>query len=200
MAARSRMKEPPQPHPQPYVIELVAHDPTWSVIAIRETERLRAALGPVLLKVHHIGSTAIPTVRAKPIIDLVPVVGSLEEVDAHRGDIEALGYVWWGEMGIAGRRYCIRTDSATGRRVAQLHIYAVGAERIVAHLAFRDYLLGHPEEARAYEAQKMRAQALHVDDVNAYNAVKESWMRACIERAVAWQRDQKARDATHEES
>jgi GrpB-like predicted nucleotidyltransferase (UPF0157 family) len=60
------------------VIELVAYDPTWSVIAMQEAERLRLALGPVLLKVHHIGSTAIPTVRAKPIIDLVPVVGTAQ--------------------------------------------------------------------------------------------------------------------------
>jgi GrpB-like predicted nucleotidyltransferase (UPF0157 family) len=97
-------------------------------------------------------------------------------------------YAWWGDQGIEGRRYCILTDPMTGRRMAQLHIYAAGADAIAAHLTFRDYLLAHPEEARAYDAENLRAQALHPGDVNAYNAVKAPWLRGCIERATAWQR------------
>lgn len=172
--------------PQPYMVELVEHDPAWVGIAVREAERLRGALGSVLVEVHHIGSTAISTIRAKPIVDLLPVVGSLAEVDARRTDIEALGYAWWGELGIQGRRYCILTDAATERRVAQLHVFATGSERIGWHVTFRDYLLAHPQEARAYEAEKMHAQALHPGDVNAYNDAKAAWIRGCDERAAAW--------------
>ena len=175
--------------PKPYTIELVEHDPSWSKIATREAERLHEALGPILVTVHHIGSTAIPGIRAKPIVDLIPVVTSLEDVDRRKEAVEALGYQWWGDQGIEGRRYCILTDSHTGRRVAQLHIYAVGSEKITAHLALREYLRAHPEEARAYEAEKIRAQARESQDVNAYNALKATWLRGCILRAERWYPD-----------
>jgi GrpB-like predicted nucleotidyltransferase (UPF0157 family) len=174
--------------PRPYVIELVEHDPAWVLIGTREAKRLRGALGSALVEVHHIGSTAIPSIRAKPIVDLLPVARSLAEIDARRAEIEALGYAWWGELGIEGRRYCILTDAATGHRVAQLHVFALGSERIAWHTTFRDYLLAHPGEARAYEAEKMRAQALHPRDVNAYNDAKARWIRGCDERAAAWRR------------
>jgi GrpB-like predicted nucleotidyltransferase (UPF0157 family) len=142
----------------------------------------------VLVEVHHIGSTAIPTIHAKPIVDLLPVVRSLAETDARRADVEALGYEWWGELGIAGRRYCILTDAPTGRRVAQLHVFELGSEQVARPVTFRNYLLAHPEEARAYEAEKLRALALHPADVNAYNDAKAPWIRACDERAAAWHR------------
>jgi GrpB-like predicted nucleotidyltransferase (UPF0157 family) len=140
-----------------------------------------------LLETHHVGSTAIPSILAKPIVDLLPVVRSLAEVDARRADVEALGYEWWGERGIAGRRYCILADAAQ-RRVAQLHVFALGSEEIARHLAFRDYLLAHRAEARAYEAEKIRARALHPADVVAYNDAKGPWIRGCDERAAAWRR------------
>jgi GrpB-like predicted nucleotidyltransferase (UPF0157 family) len=174
--------------PKAFPILLVEHDLAWRAIAARETERLRGALGPVLVTVHHIGSTAIPSIRAKPIVDLLPVVRSLTEVDARRVNIEALGYVWWGEMGIEGRRYCILSDGPAERRVAQLHMFAFGSERIERHVAFRDYLLAYPEEARAYEAEKMRARELHPGDVNAYNAAKGEWIRECEGRVAAWRK------------
>jgi len=185
---RSAVTSPWMAEPQPYIIELVEHDPAWVAIAAREAERLRGQLGSVLADVHHIGSTAIPSIRAKPIVDLLPIVRSLAEIDARRAEVEALGYAWWGELGIEGRRYCILTDTATRCRVAQLHVFAVGSGRIARHVTFRDYLLVHPEEARAYEAEKIRARALHPRDVNAYNDAKGPWMRACDERAAAWRR------------
>jgi GrpB-like predicted nucleotidyltransferase (UPF0157 family) len=172
--------------PQPYVIELLAHDPAWAAFATCEAERLRVALGSVLVEVHHIGSTAIASIRAKPIVDLLPVVQSLTEIDAQRAAVEALGYVWWGEMGIEGRRYCILTDATTGRRVAQLHMFEVGSPQIARHVTFRDYLRAHPEEANVYEGEKLRAQARHPRDVNAYNDAKGAWIRQCEERAAAW--------------
>jgi GrpB-like predicted nucleotidyltransferase (UPF0157 family) len=169
-----------------FAIELLEHDPAWAGIAAREAERLRAALGPTLVDVHHVGSTAIPGIRAKPIVDLAPVVTSLEEVDAKKTNVEALGYEWRGELGIAGRRYCVLPDATPGRRIAQLHIFATGAHEIARHLVFRDYMRAHPDEAKGYEAEKLRAQALHPDDVNAYNVEKSAWIRIRLERAAAW--------------
>lgn len=171
-----------------FPIDLVPHDPAWAEIAARESQRLRDALGATLVEVHHIGSTAIPGIRAKPIVDLIPVVRSLDEVDGKQSNVEALGYEWRGELNIAGRRYCILPDLAStrGGRIAQLHIFAAGSERIPRHVAFRDYLRAHPEDAAAYEAEKLRARALHPGDVNAYNTEKTAWILACEERVAAW--------------
>ena len=78
--------------PPPFPVTLRPHDPTWAAMAAGESERLRSALGTNLIAVHHIGSTAIPGLAAKPIVDLMPVVRDLAALDAGRGDIEALGY------------------------------------------------------------------------------------------------------------
>lgn len=169
-----------------FPIELVDYDPTWVRIAERESARLHDALGKVLVEVHHIGSTSVPGLVAKPIVDLVPVVTDLEALDAKRATVEALGYEWRGELGIAGRRYCVLVDAAAARRVAQLHMFATGADAITRHLDFRDYLRAHPEEARAYEQSKFAARALHPDDVNEYNGAKSDWIRGCERRALAW--------------
>jgi GrpB-like predicted nucleotidyltransferase (UPF0157 family) len=168
-----------------FPIELRAHDPSWAAIAARETARLRDALGEALVLVHHIGSTSIPGIRAKPIVDLLPLVTSLAEVDRHQLDVEALGYEWRGELGIAGRRYCVLVGP-DDKRIAQLHIFAAGDETVARHLQFRDYLRAHADEAAAYEREKIRAAALHPHDVNAYNGEKSAWIRACEERAAAW--------------
>ena len=167
-------------------IVLVEHDPRWSAVAARETERLRAALGDALIEVHHIGSTSIPGIRAKPIVDLLPVVRSLDEIDAARRHVEALGWWWRGEFGIAGRRYCVLTDATTGARIAHAHAFAAGSGEIARHVDFRDYLRAHPDEARAYESEKLRAMALHADDRNAYTDAKGPWIEACDRRAAAW--------------
>ncbi len=130
------------------------------------------------------GSTSIPGIVAKPIVDLMPVVTSLEALEVRRADVEALGYVWRGEFGIAGRRYCVLERE--GRRIFHAHVFADGHPNIVTQLAFRDYLRAHREEAAAYEAIKREAAAAHPDDSLKYNDHKAPWIRMCQSRAAAW--------------
>src|SRR5688572_16585615 len=87
--------------------ELLHHDPEWALIAEREAIRIERALGDSLLQIEHIGSTSIPGIRAKPIIDLMPIVTSFTALDCQRDLLESLGYEWRGEFGFPGRRYCI---------------------------------------------------------------------------------------------
>jgi GrpB-like predicted nucleotidyltransferase (UPF0157 family) len=147
-------------------------------------ERL-GILGPTLVIVHHIGSTAVPGLAAKPIIDLMPLVTNLADLDRKREDVEALGFIWHGELGIAGRRYCTLSDEA-GIRLAQLHFFRADSQDVERHIAFRDYLRSHPEEASAYENEKRRARDLHPNDSYAYTDEKAAWIREAQAKALIW--------------
>jgi len=167
-------------------VELVAHSRVWAEMARAETARLREALGSVLVTVHHIGSTSIPGIKAKPIVDLNPIATDLESLDATMPKIASLGYTCLGEFGLPGRRYCRRNDPATGKRAFQLHCYAQGWWDVDRHLAFRDYLRVHPDIAKGYEAEKIRAAALHPDNTLDYNAAKNDWIKRTEQDALAW--------------
>ncbi|WP_338866308.1 GrpB family protein [Myxococcus stipitatus] len=175
--------------PPPIRVELFPHDARWADEARTEALALAKALGPDLLRVvHHVGSTAIPGIHAKPILDLMPVVTDLAALDGRQERIEALGYEWWGELGLPGRRYCTKADAVTGRRVAQLHCYREGSPEVVRHLAFRDYLRQHPEVAAAYDEEKARCRNLHPDDSHAYSDSKNAWIQRAEAEALAWYR------------
>ena len=169
-------------------VRLCDPSPEWIAALARESEQLSSALGGVLLEIHHIGSTAIPGIRAKPIVDLVPVVVSLHKLDAARERLEVLGYSWWGEYGLARRRYCTLQDPVTGQRSINAHFFEQGDPEIERHVAFRDYLRAHPEAAREYEAVKIRSAALHPENVNDYNDGKSAWIRATEPLAIEFSR------------
>ncbi|HEY2660606.1 MAG TPA: GrpB family protein [Caulobacteraceae bacterium] len=175
-----------RPASERIAVELLAHDPAWAQLADHEARRSAALLGDNLLVTHHIGSTAISSIRAKPIIDLIPVVRDLSALDAQEMEVRALGYDWRGEFGLPGRRFCVLNDPASGRRLVHVHAYQDGSTEIGRHLAFRDYLRAHPEEAAAYEAEKLRAATTHPHDMLAYNGAKSDWIVACQTRALAW--------------
>lgn len=172
--------------PDPFPVELQPHSPRWAQMARDEAARLARALGDELVAVHHIGSTAIPGIMAKPIVDLIPIVRSIAALDAREDDVRALGYKWFGEFGLAGRRYCYRLDGTGRARLFQLHCYQEGAGEVPRHLAFRDYLIAHPPLALEYEAEKIRAAAARRDDVNAYNDEKNGWIKRVEKDALAW--------------
>ena len=169
---------------QPIPVILAASNPAWPQLAASHAERLRV-LGPTLLIVHHIGSTAVQGLAAKPIIDLMPLVTDLDDLDRERQRVEALGYNWHGELGISGRRYCTLSDEA-GVRIAQLHFFEADSPHAVRHIAFRDYLRAHPGVARAYEDEKRRARDLHPDDSYAYGDEKAAWIQNMEAASLIW--------------
>ncbi|GAA0870214.1 GrpB family protein [Brevundimonas basaltis] len=159
----------------PRPVALAPHDPQWSVRAEARIAELHAAAPGVFCALHHIGSTAVPGLAAKPVVDLLGEAGSLAGIAAARAALEGLGWRWRGENGVAGRRYLTRDDPETGERAAHLHVHAAGDPMIAWHLAFRDRLRAEPETAAAYAREKARCAALHLDDSGAYAACKRAW-------------------------
>jgi GrpB-like predicted nucleotidyltransferase (UPF0157 family) len=170
--------------PPPIAVELAEYDSTWPPLAALHSGHL-AALGDLLEVVHHIGSTAIKGILAKPIIDLLPVVTNLELLEQRRTVLERLGYQWHGEYGLPGRRYCLLEDAA-GRRIVQAHFFEAGSFEITRHLAFRDYLRDHPIVAMEYEDEKCRAFALFPHDSHAYTAEKAAFIKRIEAQALHW--------------
>ena len=111
--------------PVPHDVQIVLHDAEWPRFAELEAARLAGTLGTNLLRTEHVGSTSVPGLAAKPIVDMIPVVASLDDLDWQRPKVEALGYEWFGEYGIEGRRFCIL--SKEGKRVAHLHFFQQGS-------------------------------------------------------------------------
>jgi len=174
--------------PAPIKVELVPHSVEWAARAGEESGRVAAALGSNLILVHHVGSTSIPAICAKPILDLIPEVHSLDSLDAEEAGLLGLGYEWWGEYGITGRRYCTLNDAVTGRRLVQLHCFEAGDPEIERHLAFRDYLRAHPEVALAYDREKRRCRDSHPDNSHSYTDAKAAWIDSVLPLALEYYR------------
>jgi GrpB-like predicted nucleotidyltransferase (UPF0157 family) len=167
-------------------VELVPHRAEWAQMAAAETARLKEALGDNLIAVHHVGSTSIPNIMAKSIVDLMPTVRDLAALDRQENIVRELGYKWHGEFGLEGRRFCSFADPQTGKRTFQLHFFRPNNQNAIRMLAFRDYLRSHPFVAKAYEMEKLRAASLQPGDTTAYNAEKNDWIKRVEEDAMAW--------------
>ena len=162
---------------------------SWKDAFAREKTRIREALGPTLLALHHIGSTAIPGIHAKPIIDMLAEVGDLGAVDLRRPGMERLGYEVMGEFGIRERRYFRKNDS-TGVRTHHIHAFTTGSPHLFRHLAFRDYLIAHPDVAQEYDSLKLRLFATCRGDMTAYIDGKDPFVKAAEAEAIRWMASQ----------
>jgi GrpB-like predicted nucleotidyltransferase (UPF0157 family) len=146
------------------------------------------AFGKNLLEIHHIGSTAIPGIYAKPIIDMLPVVADIAAVDECISQMKSLGYEALGEFGIPQRRY-FRRNNAAGVRTHQIHAFQIGSPAITRHLAFRDFLRAHPEIALQYSDLKRRLADSHPNDIEAYMDGKDAFVKEIEARALSWLAD-----------
>lgn len=163
-------------------IRIVEHDPAWAEAFRREAERLRGALGACALDVHHIGSTSVPGLAAKPVIDILVEVRSLDELDAKESAMTALGYTPKGENGIPGRRYYPLGGSA---RTHQVHAFVHDDEHVRRHLAFRDYLRTHGEASAEYTRIKRAAAEACDGDSEVYCDMKDGFIKGHLRMALA---------------
>jgi GrpB-like predicted nucleotidyltransferase (UPF0157 family) len=170
-------------------VELVPYRPEWAGMADAEASRLRGAIGEdIVVAIHHIGSTSIPGICAKPTIDLMPLVTNLAALDGREAAVRALGYEWRGEFGIAGRRFLSLVSGDPPKRLFNVHCFEASTPGVERHLAFRDFMRSHPDRAKAYEAEKFRAQQASPGDTLAYSQEKGPWIVEAEREALAWYR------------
>jgi GrpB-like predicted nucleotidyltransferase (UPF0157 family) len=167
-------------------VEVVDYDPRWPHLFDEEAKRLRAVLDPsLILGLEHFGSTAIPGLSAKPIIDILIAVRSLTE--AQTSFVEALrnlDYVYWAENPKNDRMFFVKGMPPFGsRRSHHVHVTEPQGE-MWQRLAFRDYLRAHPEEARAYQRLKTRLAAEHPTDREAYTDAKSAYIESVMRKAM----------------
>jgi GrpB-like predicted nucleotidyltransferase (UPF0157 family) len=166
-------------------VVVVPHDPNWREAFLLASKEVGAALGGNLLEIHHIGSTAIAGIYAKPVIDMLAVVLDIAAVDRCSGEMESLGYVEMGEFGVAGRRF-FRRDNSAGDRTDQVHIFQAGSPHIRRHLAFRDFMRSHAELATQYSDLKSRQAEAHPNDIEMYMDGKDGFIKEMEAKAMAW--------------
>ena len=161
-------------------LSLREYDPAWPARFGAEARRVADALGDRARAIEHVGSTAVPGLAGKPVLDAAVAVGDGEAADACVAPLEALGYEHRGPHGDdPRRRYYVR--SASGRRVAQIHLYVLPARAWDEMLAFRDALRADPALAAAYAAEKRRVADAVGWDKRAYSLAKGPF----VERALA---------------
>ncbi|AZV67933.1 GrpB family protein [Bacillus cereus] len=164
-------------------IVVVPHENHWSEKFQMEADRLKTAM-PETVKIHHIGSTSVPGLAAKPIIDMIMEVESIERVDRWNERFIELGYIVKGENGISGRRFFIHGTEE--KRLYHLHVFEKGNPEIVRHLAFRDYMMAHCEEAEAYATLKKELAEKYTNDGTLYTEGKNEFVRNVDEKAKEW--------------
>ncbi len=169
-------------------IIVVPHDPAWAGMFEAEAALLRPVFADNLLALHHIGSTSIPGIRAKPIIDMLPVVKDIAAVDALNAQMEALGYEAMGEFGISGRRYFRK--STDGVRSHHVHTFQQGNSDIARHLNFAAYLRAHPEDAERYSRLKIELAKQFPHDIEGYCDGKDALIAELDAKALKWAQGQ----------
>jgi len=165
-------------------IVIAQYDPLWNDMFETEAVKIKRVLGKNCTEVYHIGSTSVPGLAAKPIIDIMPVVCDLKAVDRVSVMFEKMGYEYMGEFGIPGRRYLRKGGD---ERTHQVHIFAENnAADITRHLAVRDYLRTHKDVCERYALLKKGLAEKYPYDIDGYCCGKEEFVQELERDALEW--------------
>lgn len=164
------------------VIEVVDYRPQWVADFVNEKAAIGQHFNSVnIASIHHIGSTSVKGLCAKPIIDILVEVYDLDTLDAQAANIELLGYEVKGEFGISGRRYFQKGGI---QRTHQIHAFKVGSPGVERHLAFRDYLIAFPKIMLEYGAIKKEGVKLCNNNIEKYVAHKNHFIQFHEQQAL----------------
>ncbi|MFG6147432.1 GrpB family protein [Halobacillus sp. B23F22_1] len=164
-------------------VEVEPYQEKWPTMFLEEAKKLREVFPTEILEIHHIGSTSVPGLHAKPILDLMPVVKDISNVDQFNEQMKQLGYTPKGENGNPQRRYF---EKGGDQRSHHVHFYEEGSCEIKRHLAFRDYLRTHPDERQQYGELKQELARQFPYDIASYIKGKEELVRKIERKALVW--------------
>ncbi|MEM9722884.1 MAG: GrpB family protein [Bacteroidota bacterium] len=165
------------------IVKVVPYNPHWPASFEVEALELKQILGKNLEKVHHIGSTAVPDLMAKPIIDIMLEVSDLDALDAKNTEMEVFGYEVLGEYGIPRRRYFRKGGD---NRTHQIHAFPSGDIHVTRHVAFREYLIAHEDIAREYGKLKLEIAQQCNNDIEKYCDGKDPFVELHEKKALDW--------------
>ncbi len=165
------------------IIEVVPYQPSWATKFELEKTQIEITLTGLAVKVHHIGSTSVPGLSAKPIIDLLLECESLTQLDTYNASMAKLGYEAKGEFGIERRRYF---QKGGDERSHHLHAFVFNDAHVKRHIAFRDYLVAHPEVAEQYADLKRQGALFANHDKEKYCAFKNDFVVKHEQKALSW--------------
>lgn len=169
-------------------VEVVPYQEAWIEEFEAEAARIQKALGNEPIDIHHIGSTSVPGLCAKPIIDVMPVVANISRIVHYNEAMEALGYTPMGDHGIDERRFFLKGEDT---RTHHVHVFEKDSLHAERHLAFRDYLIAHREVAAAYGKLKRVLAETCAGDVDAYIEGKNGWILKTEREAIRWYREER---------
>ncbi|KTD00881.1 bifunctional GrpB family protein/GNAT family N-acetyltransferase [Fluoribacter gormanii] len=161
-------------------VEVVPYNPLWPELFAEEAHQIKQALGDNCIEIHHIGSTSVAGLSAKPIIDILPVVQDILLVDKASKNMERIGYSTMGEYGIPFRRYF---QKGAAIRSHNVHVFEKNNSEIARHLNFRDWMRAHPDDRDAYGTLKITLAKQFPNDITAYCLGKEDFITNIDARA-----------------
>ena len=162
-------------------MRLVPYRAEWKGLFEEEAARLRSALGEKILRVEHVGSTAVEGMEAKPLIDVMAAVGSLEDARDLLPALEGMGYEHRDDGGVRGRIFLAKGPRS--RRTHHLSLTEPTSEHWRRSILFRDYLRSHPEVAESYGELKRELARKYPEDRDSYTAGKDRFIERAIEAA-----------------
>lgn len=165
-------------------IVIVDYDPQWAGLYEDERRRLLAVFGLAARSIEHIGSTSVPGLAAKPIIDISLALRDRSEVTQYSAGLLALGYQELPILPVFQRRLFSKGPYNEGTH--HLHVTDYGSDTWLQPIVFRDYLRVHPDVAQAYAVVKRIAAAHHQKDLDGYHDEKAPFVAHVMEQALAW--------------
>lgn len=165
----------------PLTSPIVPYSDEWPERFQREKAQLSQILPPYFEKIHHVGSTAVPGLHAKPEIDLLIIIHSLADIEVINTAMRQLGYRVRGECGLAGRHYF--SKDVDGQRTHKAHVCEANNIHGQRLLMFRDYLRDHPEVSQEYGKLKLGLEASNRDGIAEYLEGKTAFIKTSLDAA-----------------
>jgi GrpB-like predicted nucleotidyltransferase (UPF0157 family) len=160
---------------QKRIIEIVDYNDSWSKDFVSEKERIKDILKDEKIKIHHIGSTSVPGMPAKPTIDIMIEIDDVGKIDTYNKHFEKMGYIALGEYGIEGKRYFYKEEK--GQHTYHIHIFQNNCDNAKRHLAFKKLLIENENIKNEYAELKIKGSKKYTESPEKYREYKNNFIK-----------------------